>query len=117
MKPKRTMVVVSSNSDRNLEISKVLLQQFNHEIRSHGLSEDIQVNSIADFGMPNQDPSVIVYPEAVVYGPVKPNDVPLIVQSHLIKGEIFSEKVIPELNLRGNTAWIRSRAGWSEAVG
>jgi len=50
------------------------------------------ISSVGDTehsSFPLQDlPMVIIYPEAVVYGPVTVNDVPILVEEHLSKGHI-----------------------------
>ena len=46
---------------------------------------------IGDLGRHHACPMVIVYPEAVVYGPVTPADVHFLVEEHLYKGRIVAE--------------------------
>ena len=43
-------------------------------------------------------PSVVVYPEGVWYGHVRVEDVPEIVERHLIGGEPVERLLVPELN-------------------
>ncbi len=41
---------------------------------------------VGDIGRHDAVPMVIVYPEAVIYGPVHPKDVHYLVEEHLYKG-------------------------------
>ena len=53
----------------------------------------------------------IVYPEAVVYGPVKEEDVPFLVEEHLYKGRIAAGLQAATRELSGRIAWISARKG------
>ena len=47
-----------------------------------------------------EGPTIVVYPEGVWYGRVRPEDVPEIVERHLIGGEPVARLLIPEMNVR-----------------
>jgi NADP-reducing hydrogenase subunit HndC len=54
---------------------------------------------------------VIIYPEAIVYGPVEPAKVPFLVEEHLLKGRIAAGLQAPQRELSGRIAWISARKG------
>jgi hypothetical protein len=56
-------------------------------------------------------PMVIVYPEAVIYGPVRPEDVHFLVEEHLYKGRIAAGLQAPLRELTGRIAWLSARKG------
>jgi len=66
------------------------------------------VNDISKSGF---TPLVLVYPDAVIYGPIKPDDVHQIVEEHLYKGRVVVEKQISPYNLTGRIAWLSARKG------
>ena len=60
------------------------IQSFHDELAAADLSEEVALSQIADSGRTDILPMVIIYPEASVYGPVKPEDVKRIVEEHLL---------------------------------
>ena len=56
-------------------------------------------------------PLVAVYPEAVIYGPVKPEDVHFLVEEHLYKGRVASTLLAAAKELTGRISWLQARKG------
>ncbi len=111
MKIKRSMVLVSNDP---LSMERGASEVFSHlsqEIKSFGLEDEISLSMVADIGRSDAAPLVIVYPEAVVYGPVKPDDVRFLVEEHLYKGRIASKLQAPTKEISGKIAWLNDRAG------
>jgi (2Fe-2S) ferredoxin len=67
-------------SQENLE----LLQE---ELRARGLSDTVRVNRSGCFARCENGPNMVVYPDAVWYGGVTPDDMVEIVEKHLIGGK------------------------------
>ena len=61
---------------------------------------------VGDVGRHDAAPLVIVYPEAVIYGPVKKEDVHFLVEEHLYKGRIAASLTGPVRELSGRIAWL-----------
>jgi NADP-reducing hydrogenase subunit HndC len=66
---------------------------------------------VPDIGRHDAAPLVIVYPEAVIYGPVKPGDAHLLVEEHLYKGRVAPGLQAPAKELSGRIAWLSARQG------
>lgn len=64
-----------------------ITQSFIEEIEANDLADDVMVTNTGCFGICSSGPIVVVYPDGVWYKEVTPDDVPEIVESHLIKGE------------------------------
>jgi NADP-reducing hydrogenase subunit HndC len=81
------------------------------EIEAFGLGAEVAVSMVGDVGRHDALPLVIVYPEAVVYGPVQPGDVRHLVEEHLYKGRVAAELQAPARELSGRVAWLAARKG------
>lgn len=57
------------------------------EVEKRGLFEEVMVTGTFCMGPCDRGPTVVVYPDGVWYGGVKPKDVAEIFDEHLIKGE------------------------------
>jgi NADP-reducing hydrogenase subunit HndC len=79
----------SSNSPR-------IIKSFEEHITEKGLEGEIKVVQTGCFGLCALGPIVIVYPEGVFYSRVTPEDVPEIVEEHLLKGRIVQRLVYEE---------------------
>ncbi len=111
MKAIRSMVLVSGDpvslNHGALEVFNALQQQ----LAAFGLEEEITVSMVNDVNKPGLDPLVLVYPDAVIYGSVTPEDVPHLVEEHLYKGRVVAEKQISPYDLTGRIAWLSARKG------
>ncbi len=111
MKTVRSMVLVSSDPvsvDRGSDQIYDLLEK---EIKTLGISDEISITKVNDVGRHDALPLVIVYPEATIYGPVKPENVSLLVEEHLYKGRVANELLASSKELTGKIAWINARKG------
>ncbi len=63
-----------------------VLDAFKGELHRRGLKGKVRANSSGCLDNCADGPSVVVYPEGVWYGHVRPEDVPEIVESHLVNG-------------------------------
>ena len=111
MKTVRSMVLVSADPESIRRGSEKIYSTFQEELSQLGLQDEISLSWLSDSGRHNALPLVVVYPEAVIYGPITPEDVPYIVEEHLNKGRIASSLVAPSHELSGRIAWLSSRKG------
>ena len=56
------------------------------EIKDRGLSEEVKVVITGCNGFCAEGPIMVVYPEGIFYGKLKPEHMPLIVEEHILKG-------------------------------
>ena len=111
MKAIRSMVLVSGDE---VSLKHGALEVFNalqKQLAAFGLEEEISVSMVNDVNKPGLDPLVLVYPDAVIYGPVTPEDIPHIVEEHLYKGRVVAEKQVSPYDLTGRIAWLSARKG------
>ncbi len=111
MKAVRSMVLVSSDVHSMEQGAQAVFQRLQKEISRFGLDDEISLTMVGDVGRHDVAPLVIVYPEAVVYGPVKAEDVPYLVEEHLYKGRVAAGLQAPSHELTGRIAWISARKG------
>ena len=111
MKAVRSMVLVSSDPLSMERGAQEVFDRLITEIKSFNLENEITVTMVGDVGRHDATPMIIIYPEAVIYGPVKPEDVRFLVEEHLFKGRIASNLQAPARELTGRIAWINARKG------
>ncbi len=75
MKAYRSMVLVSSDPISMQQGAQQVFDLMQSKIRSFGLEDEVSITMIGDVGRHDVAPIVIVYPEAVIYGPVTSEDV------------------------------------------
>jgi len=66
------------------------------ELKARGLQARVRANSAGCLDACEQGAAMVVYPEGVWYGGVTPEDVPEIVERHLVGGEPVERLVIRE---------------------
>ncbi|MCX8024806.1 MAG: NADH-quinone oxidoreductase subunit NuoF [Thermanaerothrix sp.] len=111
MKMIRSMVLVSGDAISLERGAEHVFQALQKAVQDFGLSDEVSVMMIGDVGRHDALPMVIVYPEAVVYGPVRPEDVRYLVEEHLYKGRIATDLLAPVRELSGRIAWVAARKG------
>ena len=69
------------------------LQQLSKEA---GLAGKVRINKSGCLDQCEHGPTVVVYPDAIWYGRVKPEDAEAIVEEHLVGGRPVERLVLPE---------------------
>ena len=74
---------------------RILLQiaKLAEELKAKGLEDEIKLVQTGCFGLCALGPIMIVYPEGTFYSQVTPEDVPEIVEEHLLKGRLVDRLV------------------------
>jgi (2Fe-2S) ferredoxin len=75
--------------------SEALVPLFKESLKKRGVAGEIRAQKAGCLDVCEWGPTVVVYPEAVWYGRVRPEDVEEIVQSHLIDGRPVERLRIP----------------------
>jgi len=66
------------------------------ELGARGLSKVIRANNAGCLDQCEQGVTVVVYPEQVWYGHVTVDDIPEIVDRHLVRGEFVERLMLPD---------------------
>ena len=84
----RSHVLVCGGTGCTSSHSAEIIAEFEKEIAEKDLADEIKVIRTGCFGLCALGPIVVVYPEGAFYSQIKVEDVPEIVDEHLIKGRI-----------------------------
>ena len=69
-----------------------VLDALHRQLKSHGLSDEVQVTTSGCLGLCDHGPVMIAYPDGAWYREVQIEDVPEIVTSHLQSGKVVARK-------------------------
>ena len=97
----RSHVLVCGGTGCTSSNSQKIIEAMEAEIAAKGLQDEVQVIRTGCFGLCALGPIMIVYPEGCFYSEVKVEEVPEIVEEHLLKGRmvkrlLYSETVTPQ---------------------
>ncbi|HNO84685.1 MAG TPA: (2Fe-2S) ferredoxin domain-containing protein, partial [Anaerolineales bacterium] len=112
---KRAMILVSNDPESIRLGANEIVRHLNEALVTYGLQDEVDVSTVSDVNHSNILPLVVVYPEAVVYGPVKAADVRYLVEEHLYKGRVVNDLLAPPKMLTGQIGWLRGHKGYNPA--
>lgn len=92
----RSHVLVCGGTGCTSSGSVPVQEALNKEIKKHNLDKEIKVVQTGCLGLCELGPIVIVYPEGSMYCQVTPEDIPELVEEHLIKGRILERLLYKE---------------------
>ncbi len=92
----RSHVLVCGGTGCTSSNSSAIIEALETQIAEKGLSEEIKVIRTGCFGLCALGPIMIVYPEGSFYSQVKVEDIPEIVEEHLLKGRIVTRLLYDE---------------------
>ncbi|MBS6861067.1 MAG: NADH-quinone oxidoreductase subunit NuoF [Clostridiales bacterium] len=99
----RSNVLVCGGTGCTSSNSELIIQRLKEEIKAHGLEKEVNVIRTGCFGLCALGPIMVVYPEGAFYSMVKPDDVPEIVEEHLLKGRIVKRLLYQETVVDDNS--------------
>ncbi len=99
----RSNVLVCGGTGCTSSNSELIIQRLKEEIKAKGLEKEVNVVRTGCFGLCALGPIMIVYPEGSFYSMVTPEDVPEIVEEHLLKGRIVKRLLYQETVQDDNT--------------
>ncbi len=82
----RSHVLICGGTGCTSSGSTVLRQALEKELAANDLQDEIKIVTTGCFGLCALGPVMIVYPDGTFYSMVKPEDIPEIVEEHLLKG-------------------------------
>ena len=86
----RSNVLVCGGTGCTSSNSLTIVNKLKEEIERQGLSDEVNVITTGCFGLCALGPIMVVYPEGSFYSMVKVEDIPEIVEEHLLKGRIVT---------------------------
>ena len=92
----RSHVLVCGGTGCTSSNSQKIIEAMEAEIKAKGLENEVQVIRTGCFGLCALGPIMIVYPEGCFYSEVKVEDVPEIVEEHLLKGRMVKRLLYKE---------------------
>ncbi len=94
----RSHVLICAGTGCTSSGSSALRVTIEKELAKRELEEEVKVVQTGCFGLCALGPIVIIYPDGTFYNRVEQEDVPEIVEEHLLKGRIVSRLVYDELS-------------------
>lgn len=92
----RSNVLVCGGTGCSSSNSQEIMRRLEEEIKKKGLDKEVNVVCTGCFGLCSLGPVVIVYPEGSFYSKVTLEDIPEIVEEHLLKGRIVKRLLYQE---------------------
>lgn len=98
MKFYRSHILVAEDTKSLLIGAKRIEETLIESIQRFGLQEEIRVIPTGSLGYEDQGVAIAVYPEGIIYCPITLENIPFIVEEHLLKGRIVSKLLAPLKN-------------------
>ena len=92
----RSNVLVCGGTGCTSSDSLKIVEKLNEELVKQGLEKEVNVITTGCFGLCALGPIMVVYPEGSFYSMVKIDDIPEIVEEHLLKGRIVTRLLYQE---------------------
>ncbi len=89
----RAHVLVCSGTGCTSSGSAEIIQKLEQELKKNGLDSEVKIVKTGCFGLCEEGPIMVIYPEGAFYSRVQASDVPEIVTEHLLKGRIVERLV------------------------
>ncbi|HEY3298441.1 MAG TPA: (2Fe-2S) ferredoxin domain-containing protein, partial [Armatimonadota bacterium] len=93
----RSHILVCSGTPCLLKGSAAFQSALTQEIEKRGLSSEVKVVETGCLGVSEKGPVMVMYPEGVTYCKIKTDDIPEIVEEHLLKGRIVDRLVYRDM--------------------
>ena len=87
----RSQVLICTGTGCSSSNSPAIIERFEECIKNAGLENEIKVVRTGCFGLCENGPICIVYPEGAFYSHIKVDDVERIVSEHLVKGRVVAD--------------------------
>ncbi len=92
----RSHVLVCGGTGCTSSNSAAIIEALEKEIEAKGLKDEVKVIKTGCFGLCALGPVMVVYPEGSFYSEVKVENIPEIVEEHLLKGRIVKHLLYDE---------------------
>ena len=109
----RAHILVCGGTGCTSSHSQQIIEALEVQLNKHGLDNEIKVIKTGCFGLCERGPIMIVYPEGVFYSRVTADDVPEIVEEHILKGRIV-KRLLYQDNTNQDTVQSLNRTKFYE---
>ena len=92
----RSQILVCTGTGCASSNSHGIIAAFEEELKKAGIEKEVKVVRTGCFGLCENGPVVIIYPEGAFYSQIKVSDVERIVSEHLVKGRIVTDLLYKE---------------------
>jgi (2Fe-2S) ferredoxin len=75
--------------------AKLVIGKFAEEFEARGLHGRFRFSTTDCLGVCEHGPAAVVYPEGIMYGNLTADDVPKIIETHLLGGEAIEDLKVP----------------------
>ncbi len=99
----RTHILVCGGTGCHSNNSGKIREAFEQQIKERGLDKDVCVVGTGCFGLCAVGPIIIIYPEGAFYSGLTVDDVPTVIEEHIVKGRLV-EKLLYHEKALGNVA-------------
>lgn len=93
----RSHILIGIDASSILAGAREVMQALIKEIENRGLQDEIRVLETGSLGSSTDGVVMVVYPEGIYYRNVKIEDVPIIVEEHLLKGRPVKRLMMPSV--------------------
>ena len=97
----RSHVLIGIDANSLLAGAKAVERALIQELQKRGLADEVQVIETGSLGPIGKGVVLVVYPDAVAYANVTVDDVPEIVEEHLLKGRPVKRLQVPLVPVEG----------------
>ncbi|MBW1914153.1 MAG: NAD(P)H-dependent oxidoreductase subunit E, partial [Deltaproteobacteria bacterium] len=96
MEKYRTHLLLCTGTGCNASGSQKVKEALEQELTRHGLDREIQLVETGCNGFCAKGPVMVVQPDNIFYQSLKPKDIPLLVEEHLLKGRPLEKLIYTE---------------------
>ncbi|MBQ8564048.1 MAG: NAD(P)H-dependent oxidoreductase subunit E, partial [Firmicutes bacterium] len=111
----RAHILVCGGTGCTSSHSAQIIEALEVQLNRHGLANEIKVIKTGCFGLCERGPIMIVYPEGVFYSRVTADDIPEIVEEHILKGRIV-KRLLYQDNTNQDTVQSLNRTKFYEKL-
>ncbi len=92
----RSHVLVCAGTNCSLKGNRAVREALVQEVARRKLDREVKVVETGCFGLCEQGPTIVIYPEGVLYCQTTVADIPEIVETHLLKGRLVQRLLYKE---------------------
>ena len=112
----RAHILVCTGTGCSSAGAEGIISEFEAQLKKHDLDKEVRVVKTGCLGLCAKGPNVVVYPEGVYYSHVSAEDVPEIVEEHILKGRKVDRLIYSEVDESGKATSLTDTAFYKDQV-